>query len=399
MTGRPCILVLNAGSSSLKFALFEAGGDPVLCLKGQVEGIGRGARFEAAPEIGLALPPPPDDDRMAGITDHANALALIMEWLSAFGKTIKLVAVGHRVVHGGPDRCTPERVTPAVIEELESYVPLAPLHQPHNLAAIRALTSRFPNLPQVACFDTAFHAGQPEVATHIGLPRSLRQRGLRRYGFHGLSYEYIVSRLPDVTGAPLPDRLVIAHLGNGASLAAVKDGRAEATTMGFSTLDGLLMGTRCGALDPGVILYLMREHGMDLAALTDLLYHRCGLAGVSGISGDMRKLLASNDPAAAEAVELFCYRFTRSLGSLAAALGGLDALVFTGGIGEHAAPVRLAVCEAARWLGVTLDPEANTADGPCITTPSSTVSAWVIPTDEELVIARHTQELVDLAPV
>jgi acetate kinase len=392
------ILVLNAGSSSLKFALFEtvvaAGADPTLRLRGQIEGIGRTVRFGLEPsDAGGAPVPPPLDEDVAGVADHDGALAVLLDWLERAAAGTRLVAAGHRVVHGGPEARGHAAVTPALLDELASYAPLAPHHQPHNVAAIRAVAARRPGLPQVACFDTAFHTDQPRVATRLSLPREYEVRGLRRYGFHGLSYEYVTGALPALSGEPLPARLVIAHLGNGASLCAVRDGRGVATTMGFSTLDGLVMGTRCGALDPGVLLYLMREQGLAEPALTDLLYNRSGLLGVSGLSADMRTLLASDEPAAAEAVELFCYRIVRDLGSLAAALGGLDALVFTAGIGAHSAEVRRRVCKDSAWLGIALDEAANARHGPRIGTAESVVSVWALPTDEELVIARHTLKL------
>ena len=387
------LLVLNAGSSSVKFALFArdtAGREPRLTERGQIEGIGRQSQFRlSGAEATNAAPP--DQRAVAALANHEDAIDLLLDWL---GSRRALAAAGHRVVHGGTRYSRPQRVTPELIEALASFSPLAPHHQPHNVAAIRAIARRRPELPQVACFDTAFHAGQPELASRFALPRSLHDQGLRRYGFHGLSYEYIVGALPDVTGAPLPRRLVVAHLGNGASLCAIEAGRGIATSMGFSTLDGLVMGTRSGAIDPGLLLYLMREQGLDEPALTDLLYNQSGLLGVSGESADMRALLASARPEAAEAVALFCYRIVREMGSLAAALGGLDALVFTGGIGEHAAEVRARVCRDSRWLGLALDEAANAAGGPRITTPASAASAWVVPTNEELVIARHTEALI-----
>jgi acetate kinase len=288
----------------------------------------------------------------------------------------------------------PVRIDAEVLGELESLVPLAPLHQPHNLAAIRAVAQHVPQLPQVACFDTSFHRTQPVVAQAFALPRRCAEQGIRRYGFHGLSYEYIASVLPDVDARAAAGRAVVAHLGNGASLCALKAGRSVATTMGFTAVDGLVMGTRCGALDPGVLLFLMDQHGMDARALEELLYQQSGLLGVSGISSDMRTLLASTDPRAAEAVELFVYRIGRELGSLAAALGGLDALVFTGGIGENAVSIRARVCRDAAWLGLELDEEANERGGPRLSRPNSRVAAWVIPTNEELMIAQHTRRLL-----
>ena len=392
------ILVLNAGSSSLKFALFETAAapdsDPALRLRGQIEGIGHSARFDLESGAAGAAPAPlPPEEDIAGITDHDGALAVLLDWLDRAVATSRLVAAGHRVVHGGPENRGHARVTPALLDELAGYAPLAPHHQPHNVAAIRVVAERRPGLPQVACFDTAFHAGQPRAAVRLSLPREFWDKGLRRYGFHGLSYEYVTGALPDVSGDELPARLVIAHLGNGASLCAVRNGRGVATTMGFSTLDGLVMGTRCGAIDPGALLYLMREEGLDEPTLTDLLYNRSGLLGVSGLSGDMRTLLASDAPAAAEAVELFCYRIVCEVGSLAAALGGIDALVFTAGIGARAAEVRRRVCIDSSWLGIALDEAANVRHGPRISTAASVVSVWVLPTDEELVIARHTLAL------
>ena len=386
------LLILNAGSSSLKFAIYETarpGLDPALLLRGQIEGLGRQPRFILAGEVPASLAAAPDNAAITGIADHAGALDLLLDWLAMAGEDLRLVAAGHRVVHGGTGHAAPARVTPALIEELTALGPLAPHHQPHNVAATRALTERLPALPQVACFDTAFHTSQPAVARRFGLPSELGERGLLRYGFHGLSYEYVVGALATEAGA-LPDRLLIAHLGNGASLCAVKGGQSLATTMGFSTLDGLVMGTRCGALDPGALLYLLREDGLGEAELTDLLYNRSGLLGVSTESADMRTLLESGSQVAAEAVELFCYRILREAGSLLTALQGLDALVFTGGIGEHAAPIRAAVCEGLSWLGVSVDVAANGHHGPRISRPDSRVTVWVLPTNEELVIARQT---------
>lgn len=386
------LLVLNSGSSSIKFSLFTA--DTLdLLANGQVEGIGGDARLHAVDASGRAL----FDERLADcVADHGQALDCLLtrdELREPMGDP---VAAGHRVVHGGTRFDQPVRIDPRILTELEDLAPLAPLHQPHNTAGIRALASRRPDLLQVACFDTAFHAGQAAVARNFALPRELTDSGIRRYGFHGLSYEYIASVLADTVGAGTAvGRVVVAHLGNGASLCALWEGRSVATTMGFTALDGLPMGTRCGSIDPGVVLYLIGEYGLGVAAVNDLLYHRSGLLGVSGISNDMRRLLASDDPRAAEAIELFVYRINRELGSLAAALGGLDALVFTGGIGEHAAPVRERACELAAWLGVRLDADANRAGGPRISTADSAVSVWVIPTDEELMIARHTRRLLE----
>jgi acetate kinase len=284
--------------------------------------------------------------------------------------------------------------TPEVLAKLDELVPLAPLHQPHNLEPVRIIARRRPELPQVLCFDTAFHRAQPEVAQAFALPEKITSRGVRRYGFHGLSYEYIASVLPEFAPSAATGRTVVAHLGNGASMCAMAAGKSVASTMGFTAVDGLPMGTRCGSLDPGVILYLIDQMGMDARAIENLIYKESGLLGVSAVSSDMRELLASDDPRARFAVELFAYRIGRELGSLAAALGGIDALVFTAGIGEHAPAVRERVCKSAAWLGIELDAQANSRGGPCISTASSKVSAWVIPTDEELMIARHTQATI-----
>jgi acetate kinase len=385
------ILVLNAGSSSLKFAIFGIASDGQpgrrIC-RGEVDAIGGKARLVVKGE-GIA----PVDGEPIAAPDHASALDAVTRWLDERFAQLRVQAAGHRVVHGGRRYAEPVLIDPEILTQLEALAPLAPLHQPHNLAAVRALGKIRPNLPQVACFDTAFHRFQPDVASRFALPRALTDEGIIRYGFHGLSYEYIASVLPAYLGE-LPDRAVVAHLGHGASMSALERGRSIATTMAFTALDGLPMGERCGALDPGVILYLMRSKGLDLDAITDLLYRKSGLLGVSGLSDDMRTLLASDDPRAREAIELFVYRIGRELGSLAAALGGLDALVFTGGIGEHAAPIRAMVCERTAWLGVALDPAANDAGGPRISTAGSRVGVWRIPTDEELMIARHTLRLL-----
>lgn len=388
------LLVLNAGSSSVKFALFDlaGAGEPRPLLRGQLAGIGRGPEFRARDAAGAALPPPAPE-ALAGALSHEGALLLLLEWLAARGLP-PLAGAGHRVVHGGRDFAAPVRLDAAAIAALEALAPLAPHHQPHNLAAIRLLAARRPDLAQIACFDTAFHATQPPAARRTGLPRAFAERGLLRYGFHGLSYESVVGRLPKLIGGPLPRRLAIAHLGNGASLCALLEGRSVATSMGFSTLDGLVMGTRSGSLDPGLLLHLMRAEGYGPAELEDLLYNRSGLLGLSGISADMRTLLASPDPRAAEAVEHYCYRIGRELGSAAAALGGLDALVFTGGVGENAAAIRARVCRAAAWLGLALDAAANEAGGPCISAAGAAASAWVVPTDEEAVIAAHARRLL-----
>ena len=303
-------------------------------------------------------------------------------------------AVGHRVVHGGEVFSAPTLVSDEVLEALERLIPLAPLHQPHNLAPMRTLLRSHPHLPQVACFDTAFHRSQPLLAQTFALPKEIRARGVRRYGFHGLSYEYIAASLPRYDARAAAGRTIVAHLGNGASMCALRDGCSVATTMGFTAVDGLPMGTRSGSLDPGVLLYLMDELEMDARAIEKLLYQQSGLLGVSGISSDMRTLETSSEPGARAAIDLFAYRIGRELGSLAAALGGLDAIVFTAGIGENSRALRERVCRDATWLGVTLDAQANARGGPCISAPGSRVTAWVVPTNEELMIARHTLELL-----
>ncbi len=390
------ILVLNAGSSSIKFSLFaERGGELALVAGGQVEGIYTSPRFVAKDAAGK----PVGEKRWeAGAKlGHDGALAHILDWLKAtHGSDYQLAAVGHRVVHGGIDYAAPVRLDAAVVAKLEKLVPLAPLHQPHNLAPIRAVLQRMPELPQVACFDTAFHRSNPPLAQMFALPKELADAGVRRYGFHGISYAYVASVLARFDERAARGRTVVLHLGNGASMCALNAGRSVASTMGFTAVDGLPMGTRCGAIDPGVILYLMDERQMDARAIEKLIYSQSGLLGVSGVSSDMRALLESSEPRAKLAVDLFVYRIGRELGSLAAALGGLDAIVFTAGIGEHAAPLRERVCRQAAWLGVELDAAANARHGPRISTAASRVSAWVIPTNEELMIARHTRDL--LAP-
>jgi acetate kinase len=387
---REPILVINAGSSSIKFSVFETTADRLLAAgaHGQVSGIGTRPRIDAQGRKLIEQP--------AAGADHQGAIAAIQDWFAAhIGDDAGFAGVGHRIVHGGMAYSEPVLIDDAVIAALEALVPLAPLHQPHHIAAIRAIRAGAPSVPQVACFDTAFHRAQPPLAQQFALPREITAKGVRRYGFHGLSYEYIVSALPQVAPDCSGGKLVVAHLGNGASLCAIEAGSSIATTMGFTPVDGLMMGTRTGALDPGVILYMLQHEGMDAAAVEQLIYERSGLLGVSGLSSDMRTLLASDLPTAKEAVDLFVYRIGRELGSLAAALGGLDALVFTGGIGEHAAEIRARVCRSAHWLGVRLDEPANEAGRPHISLPDSPVSAWVVPTDENLMVARHTRRLLD----
>jgi acetate kinase len=386
------LLVLNAGSSSLKFSVFVLDHRPRVLLHGQLEGLLTQPRFIARNDTAVVGQKEWPSGTQLG---HHGAIEFLLNWgrESAVGEH-RIVAVGHRVVHGGVKFSAPMFVDASILAELEALVPLAPLHQPHNVAAIKAVAKMAPVLPQVACFDTAFHRTQSKVADVFALPRRFIEEGVRRYGFHGLSYEYIASVLPALDRRAAEGRAVVAHLGNGASMCAMSNGRSIATTMSFTALDGLMMGTRCGAIDAGVLLYLLDRHGMDPRSLQELLYEESGLLGVSRISSDMRTLLASSEPTAAEAIELFVYRIKRELGSLAAALGGLDTLVFTGGIGENAASIRARVCEDASWLGLKLDEGANASGGPCISRKGSRVSAWVIPTNEELMIALHTRRLL-----
>jgi acetate kinase len=375
----------------LKFQVFAT---PTLAvrLRGQVEGIGTRPHFVARSADGVVLADNDLDAQRVGTP--AACLDFLSAWLPAALDDATIVGVGHRVVHGGPRYKSPVSVDDAVLAILESFTPLAPLHQPHNLAPIRTLLKTQPDLPQVACFDTSFHRTQPQVADMFALPMRYYEAGIRRYGFHGLSYEYIVSRLPELAPELQYGRVVIAHLGSGASACAVQNGQSVASTMGFTALDGLPMGTRCGSIDPGVIFHLLREHKMDVDSVEDLLYRRAGLLGISGVSNDLRELLANPDPAARLAVEYFVYRIAREIGSLVAAVGGVDGIVFTAGIGENSAAVRAQVCEQIRWLGITLDPVANAAGASRITLPESRVSAWVVPTNEERVIAEHSYALI-----
>lgn len=387
------ILVINAGSSSIKFSLFLIGSDGLEPLwSGQLEGLHTSPRFQVRDCAGTIV-----GEKQwlhAEVLGHDGAIAFLTGYLREHLSEHPVVAVGHRVVHGGSRYTAPVRVTAGVIADLEAFVPLAPLHQPHNLAPMSLLLAKRPDLPQVACFDTAFHRTQATVAQAFALPPEITDRGVRRYGFHGLSYEYIVSVLPQYAREAAEGRTVVLHLGNGASMCAIRSGNSVASTMGFTACDGLPMGTRCGNLDPGVILYLIDMLKMDVRAIENLLYRQSGLLGVSGISSDMRTLLDSDDPRARFAVELFVYRIGRELGSLASALGGLDAMVFTGGIGEHATSIRERVCQAAAWLGVETDSVANAAGGPRISAADSAVTVWIIPTNEELMIAQHTSDVL-----
>lgn len=385
------LLVLNAGSSSLKFGVFPAD-DGAALLSGQIDAIG------IAPRLNALKGDEHFDEAVPEVAGHAcaheEALAWLLDWLDDHLSALHLVAAGHRVVHGGSRFSAPVRIDDTVLAELEALVPLAPLHQPHNLRGMRALAAQLPELPQVACFDTAFHHTQDARAAAFALPRALTDEGLRRYGFHGLSYDYVSTQLPAVLGERAAGRVIVAHLGAGASLCGMLERRSVATTMGFTALDGLMMATRPGSLDPGVLLYLMDHQGMDVAQLNKLLYHQSGLLGVSGVSADMRMLLASDVPAAAKAVELFCYRAAREIGSMMAALGGLDAIAFTAGIGEHSAPVRARICELMGWAGVRLDAAPNQAHATRIEATDSTIAVAVVATDEEAMIARYTRNLL-----
>jgi acetate kinase len=390
------ILVLNTGSSSIKFGVFVLGKNGQILsvvYRGEISGIGFQPKFVATSIVGDTVNPLSVDESFR-LNSHEDALQALFEWLKTQASGLDFIAVGHRVVHGGALFATSIIVDSPVLLKLEQLIPLAPLHQANNLAAIKTLDRIAPLLPQVACFDTAFHHTMPSVAKKFALPRSLTAEDIRPYGFHGLSYEYIASVLPTYQEAKAGDRVVVAHLGHGASLCAMVDGQSVATTMTYTPLDGLPMATRCGSLDPGVLLYLMTEKAMDVSTVSDLLNNKSGLLGMSGISGDMRELLASSDPNAGEAIEHFVYRISRELGAMAATTSGLDALVFTGGIGENSAMIREQVCRRSSWLGIQLDPVANLAGGPLISEKSSPVSVWVIPTNEEFIIAQKAYEVI-----
>ncbi len=385
-----CIAVLNAGSSSIKFAVYAAERKEPLLFRGQIEKIGLAPHLKATNSEGEVVA---EKIWSGPQLDHKSATAEILKLGRELLGGRPVLAFGHRVVHGGTRFAAPTRVDPSVMAALAEFVPLAPLHQPHNLAPIAFIAEAAPHILQVACFDTAFHRTQPNLAQHFALPRELTDSGIRRYGFHGLSYDFIVTQLRQANPALAQSRLIIAHLGNGASLCAVRDGKSVASTMGFTAIDGLVMGTRTGALDPGVLLYLAEERGMSIGAITDLLYRKSGLLGVSGISSDMRTLRQSSAPQAAEAINLFVYRIIREIGSLTAALEGLDALVFTAGIGENDPLTRAEVAAGCRWLGLDLDAERNKRSDTCISARDSAVSGWVVPTDEERMIARYTYGL------
>ena len=397
------VLILNAGSSSLKFALFPLASHwlaDTARLSGQVEGIGAeplmhakdahsGERFTEA----LSVPQGTDQNGQ-----HRAALEFIFDWIKRHSPGVEIVAAGHRIVHGGDRYGAPVVLTPAVVAELETLIPLAPLHQPHNLRAIKSLFSLMPDVPQVGCFDTAFHHTRLPVTTAFPLPRALFDEGVKRYGFHGLSYEYVSRQLPDLLGEESArGAIVIAHLGNGASMCALRDGLSRDTSMGFTAVDGLMMGTRTGSLDPGVILHLVEQKGMDAKALSNLIYKQSGLLGVSGLSQDMRTLLESDESSAKEAIELFCYRAACMVGQLSMAAGGLDALVFTGGIGEHAAPIRARIAEWLAWTGLHLYPAANERHATRIHAKDSRIEVLIVPTNEEWMIAHHAVSLLALS--
>jgi acetate kinase len=388
------IAVVNAGSSSIKVSLFLLRGrDLALEVRAQVERLSTAPRLVARDASGRTVAERSWGDGVQ--IAHEDAVEHLREFLREQLGDGRLVGVGHRVVHGGLEYASPVRVDANVLKALEQLVPLAPLHQPHNLSPIAALLERAGDLPQVACFDTAFHRTNPDVAQRFALTAELHEAGVRRYGFHGLSYEYIASVLARFDARAAAGKTIVLHLGNGSSMCSLEAGRSVASTMGFTAVDGLPMGTRCGALDPGVILYLLDERRMSVRAVERLIYNESGLLGLSGISGDMRTLLASDDPRARLAIDVYVYRIRRELGSLAGALGGCDALVFTAGVGENAPAIRERVCRDAGWLGLTLDAAANATGGPRISARGSRVAAWVIPTDEELMIARHTRRVLE----
>jgi acetate kinase len=388
-------LVLNAGSSSLKFCVYRPlqGAQWEVEARGQIEGIGTSPRMTVKDARGQKRL---DEKLDASVRDGRAAIDTLAGWLRSNYSGGRIVGVGHRVVHGGSRFSAPVVVTKEVLAELHELTPLAPLHQPHNLAPIEAIVDRMPDVPQVAVFDTGFHRGHSAVASLVPLPRDLCKGGVERYGFHGISYEYIASVLPEVAPEIADGRVIVAHLGSGASLCAMSKCKSIDTTMSFTALDGLCMGTRPGAIDPGIVLYLFQKLGLSVEEVEDVLYKKSGLLGISGISNDMRDLLGRSEPEARLAVDYFVFRAAKEIGALAAVLGGLDALVFTAGIGENSVEIRKRINEASAWLGIELDDAANAAGGPRITTARSRVSAWVIPTNEELMIARHTRSLLGL---
>jgi len=384
--------VINAGSSSIKFAIFNDDSDQSLLFRGQMEKIGVGPSLTVEGPAGEKLI---EKEWGAKEINHHSGTRIILESCITLlgGETIE--GIGHRVVHGGTSFAAPTVVTKDVVASLKALCPLAPLHQPHNLTPIESIMAEAPHMPQVACFDTAFHQSQQHLAQNFALPRELTEAGVKRYGFHGLSYEYVSGKLREVAPDQADGRIIVAHLGNGASLCAMHHGRSVATTMGFTAVEGLVMGTRCGSIDPGVLIYLMDERGMDARALEDLIYKKSGLLGVSGMSSDMRTLRGSDDPRAREAIDLFIYRIVREIGSLSAALGGLDGIVFTGGIGQRDTKTRKEVIDGCGWLGAAIDEQLNAAGQGRIDATTSRIPVWVLPTDEERVIARHTAALLE----
>ncbi|HEY3813251.1 MAG TPA: acetate/propionate family kinase [Caulobacteraceae bacterium] len=387
------ILALNAGSSSVKFTLFAREGDaPRAICRGEIEDVGGAGRLHVKDAAGATLTDVAAADPMR---DPDGALSALLDWTDRHLGSSTLACVGHRIVHGGRDFTAPVRIDATVMSALEALCPLAPLHQPHNLAGVRAVERARPGLPQTASFDTAFHAGHAPTVARFALPRRYEAEGVRRYGFHGISYDYLSHRLAALDPALAKGRVIAAHLGNGASLCALANGKSVDTTMGFSALDGLVMGTRCGAVDPGVLLYLQDHDGLDSKGVSDLLYKQSGLLGVSGLSADVRDLLASDKPEAKEALDLFAFRAARETAALTATLAGLDGLIFSAGIGENAAAVRAAICERLSWLGLTLDPTLNAKGGEArISTPDSRVAVWIVPTDEEAIIVRDALALL-----
>ncbi|RKF18394.1 acetate/propionate family kinase [Altericroceibacterium spongiae] len=389
------IVSLNSGSSSIKFSLFAipTSGEPKLSAGGKIEKIGIAPQLRAIDIDGTVLIE--KEWRDGATLTHADLLQYLFTWARDHPlQDREIIAIGHRVVHGGTQFARPRIVNEALLKELEKLCPLAPLHQPHNLAAIKAIAKLAPNLPQIACFDTEFHHDKPEIASRLALPRAMHDQGIRRYGFHGLSYEYIARRLQQIDPDVASGKVIAAHLGNGASLCAMQDGKSIDTTMGFTALDGLMMGTRCGSLDPGVVIHFIKEMGMDIASIEDLLYRQSGLLGVSGISSDMRVLSDKSSQEACEAIDLFCWRAAREAGALISSLGGIDGFVFTAGIGENASNIRAMIGERLRWVGIEIDAQANAANQTIISTTSSPVTVMIIPTDEEHMIALHTVNLL-----
>lgn len=388
-------LVLNAGSSSLKFCVFQRSSGKTWRLeaRGQIEGIGTSPRLSVKDTDGAKLA---DDELPPSVRNGSDAIGALAGWLRSKYGGARVLGVGHRVVHGGAAFPGPIILNQNVLAQLQELVPLAPLHQPYNLAAIEAVFERLPGVPQVACFDTSFHRGHAPVVDLVPLPHEICKAGVQRYGFHGLSYEYIASVLPEVAPEIATGKVIVAHLGSGASLCALKEGKSVDTTMGFTAVDGLCMGTRPGSIDGGVILFLFQSLGLSPKDVETVLYKKSGLLAISDISNDMRDLLGSTEPEAGLAIDYFIYRAAKEIGALAAVLGGIDAVVFTAGIGENSAEIRRRICESSAWLGIDIDQKANASRGPRISTPRSEVSAWVIPTNEELMIARHTGKLLGL---